>query len=176
MADATKRVNYFDRQFLRAADFQDEQTYDLDRRRRHNRLLHTPGVAEGLQVTGNVGDASVSVAAGTAYDGLGQEIVLSGAQQVSLSSISGATATAYITISYSELASDPSTDPGVTGNSTRTSEVPALAAAARHRRLLISTSCLPRLPSPMARSRRHRIIPSKRGPEPCCLPISPCTV
>jgi hypothetical protein len=128
MADATKRMNYFDRQFLRAADFQDEQTYDLDRRRRHNRLLHTPGVAEGLQVTGNVGDASVSVAAGTAYDGLGQEIVLPGAQQVTVSSISGATATAYITISYSELASDPSTDPGVTGNSTRTSEVPALAA------------------------------------------------
>jgi hypothetical protein len=129
MADATKRMNYFDRQFLRAADFQDEQTYDLDRRRRHNRLLHTPGVAEGLQVTGNVGDASVSVAAGTAYDGLGQEIVLPGAQQLSVSSISGATATAYVTISYAEQASDPSTDPGVTGNNTRTSEVPALAVS-----------------------------------------------
>lgn len=129
MADATKRMNYFDRQFLRAADFQDEQTYDLDRRRRHNRLLHTPGVAEGLQVSGTVGDANVSVAAGTAYDGLGQEIVLAAAQQVSVASITGATATAYVTISYAEQASDPSTDPGVTGNSTRTSEIPALAVS-----------------------------------------------
>lgn len=127
MADATKRVNYFDRQFLRAAEFQDEQTYDLDRLRRHSRLLHTPGVAEGLQVTGNVGDASVSVSAGTAYDGLGQAIVLASAQQLSVASITGASATAYVTISYAEQGSDPSTDPGVSGNSTRISEIPALA-------------------------------------------------
>ncbi len=127
MADALKRMNYFDRQFLRAGDFQDEQAYELDRRRRHNRLLHVPGVAEGLAVTGNVGDATVSVSAGTAYDGLGQEIVLGSAQQVSVSSISGAAA--YVTISYSEQGSDPSTDPGVNGNSTRISEAPALAVS-----------------------------------------------
>ncbi len=127
MADATKRMNYFDRQFLRAGDFQDEQTYELDRRRRHNRLLHVPGVAEGLQVAGNAGDSSVSVSAGTAYDGLGQEIVLGAAQQVSVSSLPGATA--YLTISYAEQGSDPSTDPGVNGNSTRISELPALAVS-----------------------------------------------
>jgi hypothetical protein len=130
MADVTKRVSYFDRQFLRAADFQDEQAYALDRRRRHNRLLHAPGIAEGLQVSANINDAFVTVAAGTAYDGFGREIVLANSQQVPVSAITGATATAFITIAYGEQASDPSTDPGVTGNSTRMSEQPALAAGA----------------------------------------------
>lgn len=130
MADVTKRMNYFDRQFLRAADFQDEQAYALDRRRRHNRLLHAPGIAEGLQVSANLNDAFVTVAAGAAYDALGREIVLASSEQVDVSAITGATATAYITIGYGEQGSDPSTDPGVTGNSTRMSEQPALAVAA----------------------------------------------
>lgn len=131
MADITKRVNYFDRQFLRAAEFQDEQAYDLDRRRRHNRLLHGPGVAEGLQVSGNANDTFVSVSPGTAYDALGQEIVLPATAQVPLSAITAATATpAFITIAYSEQPSDPSTDPGVTGNSTRITEQPVLTASA----------------------------------------------
>jgi Chaperone of endosialidase len=129
MVDATKRMSYFDRQFLRAADFQDEQHYDLDRRRRHNRLLHSPGVAEGLNVTGNINDAFVTVSAGTAYDALGQEIVLASSQQVSVAAIGGTVGTALITIAYAEQASDPSTDPGITGTSTRISEQPALAAA-----------------------------------------------
>ena len=130
MADATKRMSYFDRQFLRAADFQDEQAYDIDRRRRHNRLLHSPGIGEGLQVTGAAGDGSVAVSAGTAYDGMGQEIVLATSQQVDISAITGTAVTAFITISYGEQGSDPSTDPGVTGTSTRISETPGLAASA----------------------------------------------
>ena len=128
MADATKRVNYFDRQFLRAPEFRDQQDYDLDRRRRHNRLLHSPGIAEGLAVTANVGDGFVTVSAGTAYNALGQEIVLPASQQVDVSALSGAAA--YITIAYTEQATDPSTDPGVAGTSTRISEQPALSAGA----------------------------------------------
>jgi hypothetical protein len=130
MADVIKRMNYFDRQFLRAADFQDEQSYDLDRRRRHNRLLHAPGVAEGLAVTANINDGFVTVSAGTAYDALGQEIVLASSQEVNVSALTGASATAYIAISYAEQASDPSTDPGINGNSTRIAEQPALVAIA----------------------------------------------
>jgi hypothetical protein len=130
MADVTKRVSYFDRQFLRAADFVADQAYELDRRRRHNRLLHQPGVGEGLQVTANVNDTVVSVSPGTAYDQLGQEIVLSAAQHVDISTIAGATATAFISIAYAEQPTDPSSDPGVTGNSTRVTEQPALMASA----------------------------------------------
>ncbi|MCK5712331.1 MAG: hypothetical protein KAI25_06425, partial [Hyphomicrobiaceae bacterium] len=66
MEDITKRMNYFDRQFLRANDFQDEQEYHIDRRRRHNRLLHKPGVAKGLEVTGEKNANTVVVSAGTA--------------------------------------------------------------------------------------------------------------
>jgi len=54
-----KRPNWFDRQFVRAQDFADGDDYALDRRRRHTRLLHTPGVAEGLRVTGAAGDSAV---------------------------------------------------------------------------------------------------------------------
>lgn len=128
MADVTKRVNYFDRQFLRAADFQDETAYQMDRRRRHTRLLHSPGIAEGLAVAGNVGDAFVTVAPGTAYDDLGQEIVLPPRQQPWQVPVSIGKSPVYVTIAYSEQPSDPSMDPGVVGN-TRITENPALAVS-----------------------------------------------
>src|SRR5271167_4174278 len=141
MSDATNRPNYFDRQFLRAADFEDEQSYHIDRRRRHNRLLHTPGVAEGLNVTGTPGANFVTVSAGTAYGALGEEIVLAASQQVSISSVAGTTA--LIAIAYGEQPTDPSTDPGVTGM-TRISENPVLSATAppapKHSLLLASVT------------------------------------
>jgi hypothetical protein len=129
MDDVTKRVNYFDRQFLRAADFQDETAYEMDRRRRHNRLLHASGVAEGLTVAGNVGDTFVTVAPGTAYDDLGQEIVLPQRQQPWQVNVPGGTSPVYLTITYFEQPSDPSSDPGVIGN-TRVAEIPTLAVSA----------------------------------------------
>ncbi len=125
MADITKRMNYFDRQFLRALDFQDEQAYYLDRRWRHNRLLHTPGVAEGLEVSGSTGDTEVTVAPGTAIaPGTalyppGREIVLATARTVNMSGAPDGTVEIYI--AYSEIETDPSTDPGITGN-TRVTE------------------------------------------------------
>jgi hypothetical protein len=125
MADATKRMNYFDRQFLRAKDFQDEQAYQLDRRRRHNQLLHTPGVAQGLLVTAHQSDSTkVVVSTGTAIDAEGREMVLAAPGEITLPT--GTTA-ANVFISYTEAPGDPSTDPGVQGF-TRTVESPALAA------------------------------------------------
>jgi len=70
-----KRVNYFDHQFLREQDFKDEQAYHIESRRLHNRLLHTLGVAEGLEVR-RKGDREVVVEPGVAYDREGREIVL----------------------------------------------------------------------------------------------------
>ena len=74
MADI-KRLHYFDHQFLVEADFSDEQTYHLDMRRRHNRDLHTFGVAAGLQVE-KTGDKEVTVSAGTAVMGSAHSGVL----------------------------------------------------------------------------------------------------
>jgi len=122
--DLTKRMNWFDRQFLRAQDLADEQDYQLDRLRRHNRLLVTPGVAEGLSVNGTAGATSLTVTPGTAVDALGREIVVPA--PLSLSSLPGAPTTKVeIYILYQESETDPSTDPGVTGN-TRIAESPGL--------------------------------------------------
>jgi len=76
MADIDKRLHYFNGQFLQDVDFNAEQAYHLDRERRHNRVMHTYGIAEGLTVTAPAGATSVSVSPGTALDGLGQLVVL----------------------------------------------------------------------------------------------------
>jgi hypothetical protein len=72
---SVKRLNYFKHQFLEEQDFKDEQAYHVESRRRHNRLLHSWGVAEGLEVR-RKGDREVVIDTGTAYDRHGREIVL----------------------------------------------------------------------------------------------------
>ena len=41
--NVTKRVRFYDGQFLQAQDFVDEQAYHVDRQRLHNRGLHLSG-------------------------------------------------------------------------------------------------------------------------------------
>jgi hypothetical protein len=121
MADKViQRMNYFDRQFLRARDFKDEQAYHLDRRREHNRLLHTPGVAEGLIVKGDAGSSMVTVEPGTAIDAMGREIVMNGTKQITLP-IGPIEVKIYIL--YAERETDPTGDVCITGN-TRFTENP----------------------------------------------------
>ncbi len=115
-------MNYFERQFLRAQDLIDEQDYAQDRRTRLVRLLHTPGVAEGLVVSAGGAAGTISVAAGTAIDTSGRLIVLLTPITVNLRT--DATA-ATVFISYSEAAAIPSSDPGITGN-TRIIETPVI--------------------------------------------------
>jgi hypothetical protein len=78
-----QRPNYFAGQYLLEDDFQLEQKYHIDRQRRHNRLLHVSGIAEGLNVsTGE--DKKVKVSAGTAIDSQGRQIILLDKQDVDL--------------------------------------------------------------------------------------------
>jgi hypothetical protein len=81
VADATERMHYFARQFLRATDFQVEQEYHLDRRRRHNLGFHSGGVVQGLQVVASNQAEQVTVQPGWAVDALGREIVLATARE-----------------------------------------------------------------------------------------------
>jgi len=74
--DVTQRMNYFDRQFLRADDFQAEQAYHVDRRRGHNAGFHSAGVVEGLLVSPGGQTGTVTVERGWAVDTRGREIVL----------------------------------------------------------------------------------------------------
>jgi hypothetical protein len=116
-----KRMRYFNRQFLQEEDFQVEQAYHLDRQRRHNRTLHTPGIAEGLRVTANVGSAAVEVGSGTAVDSDGRMIVLEDSRTVDIRP-EHRSQTVLLVISYREETSNPATV-GDTGD-TRTHERP----------------------------------------------------
>lgn len=125
-----KRLRYFDKQFLKEPDFTDEQRYHLGMRRRHNRLLHTPGIAEGLEVQ-KTAARIMTVSAGTAIDRNGQEIVLSDPVVLSLddpaviSPAPGPNVTLFVTIAYNEVATDPQPVENPLGN-TRTTERPLL--------------------------------------------------
>ena len=75
---APTRVNYFEGQFLHAADLRDEQDYHRGRHQRLGRLALGSGVLCGLEVT-VTGDGQIVVEPGIAIDGLGREIVVSAA-------------------------------------------------------------------------------------------------
>ena len=103
MADI-KRLNYFNYQFLVDRDFEDEQAYHLQMRRRHNRQMHTPGVADGLTVTKAAAN-QVRISAGTAIDRDGREIVLDDARVHTLVT-GGNNVDVFLTMSYQDV-SDP---------------------------------------------------------------------
>jgi hypothetical protein len=85
--DPRKRLRYFNGQFLQAQDFIDEQDYHIDRQRRHNRLLHTYGVAEGLGVIST--GSQITVTPGTAIDGEGRQILITANQSINSNSFVG---------------------------------------------------------------------------------------
>lgn len=103
---AEKRLRYYNGQFLQEQDFTAEQEYHLDRQRRHNRQLHTYGIAEGLTVTAGVGATSAVVSPGTAVDGEGRTIVLTESRNVPFNGLTGAV---LVVISYAQQTSDPAT-------------------------------------------------------------------
>ena len=74
------QVVFFRGQQLTAEDLND--TFDTLQQMRwlHNRSLHPWGIAFGLSVSGQTGDAEVSIAPGFAVDWLGREIILNQAQ------------------------------------------------------------------------------------------------
>lgn len=125
---AIKRLHYFDQQFLVEADFTDEQRYHVEMRRRLNRLLHSAGIAEGLEVN-KTANRAVTIRPGAALDRDGRELIVETDRVIDLSNPAqfppGAAVT--ITIAYQEAESDPSTATGASGN-TRTTEQPAVQA------------------------------------------------
>ncbi|NET58189.1 MAG: hypothetical protein F6K47_19140 [Symploca sp. SIO2E6] len=125
MANPVKRLHYFDQQFLREQDFIDEQNYHIQRQRDHNRLLHTPGIAQGLEIRDPPsGSTSVTVNPGIAYDHQGREIVLGNNQGINLESFAD-NQSVYLAITYTEEETDPSSQAGITAN-TRWTEAPAI--------------------------------------------------
>ncbi len=71
----TSRVHYFKGQFLRTADFADEQAYHLAMRRRHNIAHHQWGIVVGLELA--LDEAGLPyIKPGMAVDGYGRELIL----------------------------------------------------------------------------------------------------
>ncbi|MDB9326730.1 hypothetical protein PN435_11185, partial [Nodularia spumigena CS-590/02] len=109
--DQIQRLHYFDNQFLKAEDFTTEQEYHLEMRRRHNRVLHTKGVAEGLEIK-KKDNKTITVTAGTAIDGNGKEIVLLQDFSISLADTTKypKDSTVYIFASHNENKEKPQPD------------------------------------------------------------------
>lgn len=109
-----KRLNYFDGQFLRARDFSDEQTYHIGMRQKHNSLLHSWGIADGLFPSADKGAIQVKVSVGFAIDSLGREIELdSEAASDDLTPLAGKST--FLTIRWNEVDADPTTEAGGAG-------------------------------------------------------------
>jgi hypothetical protein len=104
-----QRVNYFSGRLLTAKDFQDEQDYDIERDRLHNRCLHGAGVVCGLEVSVDAAQNRIHVSPGLALDCLGREIVL---PEASVFSRPASPAVLYLCIRYLERGVEPIPAPG----------------------------------------------------------------
>lgn len=126
-----KRVRFFDGQYLQDQDFIDEQKYHVDRQRRHNRTLHIAGIADGLAVN-KVDDAParVTVAAGTAIDSDGRQLLVASAQTVDLPASQLANKTVNLYLFYREQPADLQTQAGSKDYS-RWLEQPEIRAVAK---------------------------------------------
>src|SRR5687767_3666864 len=76
-----KRINFFKGFLTTEHDWNAAEAYHIEKRKLHNRLLHTPGVVTGigsdLRVVARArGDLSVEVQSGHAIDGQGHELWL----------------------------------------------------------------------------------------------------
>lgn len=116
-----KRLNYFNNQFLEERDFKDEQRYHIEMRRLHNRLLHSWGVAYGLQVE-KAGHQAVTLQPGMALDNLGREIVVAAAVNKELSG-HAANSNVYLSLSYAEALEDEDRQEEGSKNHTRVREL-----------------------------------------------------
>jgi hypothetical protein len=108
MTAGFERVNFFKGLFLQAEDWQREQEYHKEKRRFHNKYLHTPGVAFGclsdMKVTSSGEGTSLMVAPGYAIDGEGNDLYLSKAKEIKLPPLQSfhPPTTVYIALRYNE--------------------------------------------------------------------------
>jgi hypothetical protein len=76
-----KRINFFKGFLTTEKDWNDAERYHIDKRRLHNRMMHSPGIVYGyagdLRVTARArGDLSVEVQPGYAIDGMGNDLLI----------------------------------------------------------------------------------------------------
>ncbi len=127
-----ERLNYYEGEFLGAVDFQAEQEYHRDMRRRHNLGQHTFGIVTGLELAqapnggtdGSNVDVDVYLQPGMAVDGLGREIVVLNQVQLTADMFAAfyspnpgsSPVLLYIWIGYEEQLLEPSADACTSAN------------------------------------------------------------
>jgi hypothetical protein len=125
VTDLIKRLHYFNGQFLREPDFTAEQDYHVEHQRDHVRLLHRPGIAEGLDIPNPpTGATAVTINAGVAFDDSGRRILLANNEALDLGQVPPGE-TVFVTIAYAEDQSDPTDETGIASN-TRWTERPLI--------------------------------------------------
>lgn len=134
---SARRTRYFQGRLLTAEDFEREQTYFLDRSRRHNRFLHGWGIVTGLDVKLNRRSREIEISPGLAIDCAGNEIVV---PSVVCMKLPAAAQELFVALSYRELEEQPMTalDPELHMGVIRESFELALIdanPASQHRRL-----------------------------------------
>ncbi|NVB81632.1 MAG: hypothetical protein HOV81_24775 [Kofleriaceae bacterium] len=107
-----KRINFFKGFLTTEKDWNDAERYHIDKRRLHNRMLHSPGIVYGaagdLRVTARArGDLSVEVQPGYAIDGMGNDLMIQDAtiRNISLDELK-LPQTIYIVLRYYEELTD----------------------------------------------------------------------
>jgi hypothetical protein len=78
MSTRIERLRYYDGEYLRSFDFEAEQSYHIEMRRRLNMGLHLAGIVEGLELVADTesGVTQCSITPGMAIDHEGREIFL----------------------------------------------------------------------------------------------------
>ena len=74
MPNPLSRPHYFSGKLLTVDDLNQEQTYVIEKFKRHNRHLHGFGVVSGLKVS--TGGGKIRISAGVALDCAGNEIIV----------------------------------------------------------------------------------------------------
>jgi hypothetical protein len=85
--DEIKRLRYYEKQYLRTQDFQDEQAYHIEMRRRHSIAHHSWGIVTGLEIQQDPTSKIWTVQVGMAVDGYGREIVVFAPERLDINRI-----------------------------------------------------------------------------------------
>lgn len=114
MAEEIERVHYYQNEFLGAEDFEAEQAYHRDMRRRHNLAHHRWGIVTGLELVqipkpNGSGAHDVYIYPGFAVDGFGREIIVTERTKLdpALFASFNATRELSVWIAYRELTDTP---------------------------------------------------------------------
>lgn len=104
---AFKRINFFKGFFTKAEDWQNTETYHNEKRKLHNRGLHTPGIVYGLEVEAIKEGKAINVANGYAIDGQGRDLFLEEGKDIEFDGSEYEPDTPiYVVMKYNEQATD----------------------------------------------------------------------